>query len=538
MGLAAAMPEYNIHSFNSRRSPVFANNGMVAAAHPLATLAGLEILKRGGNAIDASIAAAAMLGVAQPYQTGLGGDAFALIYNADTKRVIALNASGPSPAAATLELLSERGLSVVPARHPISWTVPGAVDGWWQMSQKHGRLAWPVLFEAAIFYADNGFPVTPCDCAAWRLNEELLRADTHSAHYFLIGGRVPSPGDNLVQPDLAATLRRLAAGGREEFYAGSTAEAILEAAAACGAVIAERDLRAYTAEWQTPIEVSYRGHRILECPPNGQGLAALVALQALSEVNLPAERDSAVGWHLLIEATKFGMVTAAAHVADPRWSEVPVGRLLSERYVRGQFVGDNNGVASEAGIAAAQGSDTVYLAAVDGDGNAVSFINSVYDDFGSGHAIPRCGFVMQSRGRGFVVDSKHPNCFGPRKRPYHTIMPGMAFNNDKLFAVFGVTGGFMQPQGHVQLVVNLLDYGMDVQSAIDYPRFWWEERKRVVVEEGLPESLYSSLRAMGHEVSRRTHHKFGGGQAIIVDRDRKLLIGGSEPRQDGCALGY
>jgi gamma-glutamyltranspeptidase / glutathione hydrolase len=532
------MPEYNIHNFNSRRSPVFANNGMIAAAHPLAAQAGLEILKHGGNAVDASIAAAAVLGVVEPYQTGLGGDAFALIYKADTKRVIALNASGPSPALATLELLSERGLSTVPPRDPISWTVPGAVDGWWQMSQKLGRLAWPALFEAAIFYADNGFPISPCDCAAWRLNEEILRADAHSARYFLIDGRVPSPGDRLVQRDLAATLRRLAAGGRDEFYEDKTAKAILEAAEACGALITQSDLQAYRAEWQTPIELSYRGLRILECPPNGQGLAALVALQALSDMKLPTERDSALCWHRLIEATKFGMVAADRHVADPRWTAIPVARLLSEAYVRSKFAGDNDGVASEPRIPAANGSDTVYLAVVDSAGNAVSFINSVYDDFGSGYAVPGCGFVMQSRGAGFAVDPKHPNCFGPRKRPYHTIMPGMAFNNDQLFAVFGVTGGLMQPQGHVQLLVSLLDYGMDVQSAIDYPRFWWEERKRVVIEDGLPESLYASLAAMGHEVSRRTHHRFGGAQAILVDRSRKLLIGGSEPRQDGCALGY
>jgi gamma-glutamyltranspeptidase / glutathione hydrolase len=528
-------PAYNIDRFNSRRSPVFARNGMVAAAHPLATLAGIEILKEGGSAVDAAIAAAAVLGVVEPYQTGLGGDAFALIYHAPDGHVTALNASGPAPRAATIEAILGRGLDRIPARSPLAWTVPGCVDGWWQMSARDGCLPWARLLEPAIHYASEGFALSPCDAASWQLNEAVLRADPAAARSLLIDGKVPRAGDTLVQADLAATLTRVAAGGREEFYEGETAQYIVAAARALGGLLEASDLRDYRAQWQEPIEIPFHGCRILQCPPNGQGLAALIALQALADVQLPKDRDSKECWHLLIEAMKLGMSLAATYVGDPNFVQVPVEQLLTREYAQSYLTAQ---YATDAPGNAPSPSDTVYVAVVDAGGNAVSFINSVFDDFGTGHVVSGGGFSMQSRGQAFSLDPAHPNSLQPGKRPYHTIIPAMALLGDQLLASFGVTGGYMQPQGHLQLLVNLLGYGMDVQSAIDHPRFWWEAGRRVVIEEGLPETLLAELSAMGHAVTRRVHRGFGGAQIILRCPERGVLIGGSEPRQDGCALGY
>ena len=505
---------------------------MVASAHPLASLAGMRMLLDGGTAADAAVAAAAVLGVVEPYQTGLGGDAFALLFSARDRRVRALNASGPAPAAATLDAYRARGLDSVPRNSPLAWTVPGCVDGWAQMLETAGRFTLAKVLEHAIGYAEDGFAVAPCDARSWSQSEERLRADAEAARTLLIDGRAPRAGDVLVQPDLARTLRSLAAGGRDAFYAGEIAERLVAYAQSRGGLLAARDLASYRAEWQEPIGVDYRGFRVLECPPNGQGLAALVALRILSQTDLPRHpRDSAQCLHLLIEATKHGMVDVARHVADPRFAKVPVDAMLADapRAIGGQ---------ASAPKAAAWGrSDTVYLATADADGNAVSFINSVFDDFGSGHVAEGLGFAMQNRGAGFSLDPTHPNCLAPGKRPFHTIIPGMILDGDALHAAFGVTGGLMQPQGHVQLVVNLLDYGLDVQSAVDEPRFWWEEGRRVVIEDGVPEATCKTLAQWGHEIVRREHRGMGGGQIVGTLPDH-VFVAGSEPRQDGCAIAW
>jgi len=523
---------YNLTEFNSRRSPVFARRGMIASAHPLASLSGMRMLLEGGNAIDAAVAAAAVLGVVEPYQTGLGGDAFALIYSGRERRARALNASGPAPAAATLEHYRKRGLETIPARSPLAWTVPGCVDGWSQMLTQHGRFTLAQVLQPAIEYAESGFPVAPGDARSWKLNEAVLQADPEAARTLLIDGRAPVAGDVLVQRDLARTLRLLAEGGRDAFYEGEIADRLAQYSGKMGGLLRKSDLAAYRAEWQEPIGVDYRGHRILECPPNGQGLAALIALNALCGVDFSQHRrDSAECWHLLIEATKQGMIAARHHVADPRHADIPVSSLLDGAQQPGGWV------ASSPKAKAWGRSDTVYLAATDDEGNAVSFINSVFDDFGSGHVAAGLGFTMQSRGAGFSLNPADPNCIAPGKRPFHTIIPSMVLKGDAPVLTLGVSGGFMQPQGHVQLVVNLLDYGLDVQSAIDMPRFWWEEGRRVVVEAGVPEATCAKLASWGHEIVRREHRGMGGAQ-IIASLPGGVFAAGSEPRQDGCAIGY
>jgi gamma-glutamyltranspeptidase/glutathione hydrolase len=524
-------PSYNTTVFNSRRSPVFARRGMVAAAHPLASLAGVRMLLSGGTAADAAVAAAAVLGVVEPYQTSLGGDAFALIYRARDRSVRALNASGPAPRAATLDGYRARGLDTVPRHSPLAWTVPGCVDGWSQMLAEHGRFSLKEVLQPAIEYAEDGFPVAPGDAVSWQLGEARLRADREAARTLLIEGRAPQAGDVLVQGDLARTLRLVADGGRDAFYEGEIAERLIAYVQHSGGLLDRGDLAGYRAEWQEPIGVDYRGHRVLECPPNGQGIAALIALKAISEVDLSRyPRESAECWHLLIEATKQAMVDTQQHVADPRFADVPVAQLLARAHVP-------SGWRASVPQAKAWGrSDTVYLAATDAAGNGVSFINSVFEDFGSGHVAEGLGFAMQNRGAGFSLDPRHPNRLEPGKRPFHTIIPGMGLRDDALHTLFGVSGGFMQPQGHLQLLVNLLDYGLDVQSALDAPRFWWEEGRRVIIEAGAPDATCATLADWGHEIVRREHRGMGGGQ-IIRALPGGVWVAGSEPRQDGCAIG-
>jgi gamma-glutamyltranspeptidase/glutathione hydrolase len=525
-------PSYNVLAFNSRRSPVFARRGLIATAHPLASAAGLRILQDGGNAIDAAVAAAAVLGVVEPYQTGLGGDAFALIYLARERRVRALNASGPAPQAATLESYRARGLTEIPRRSALAWTVPGCVDGWAAMLEAHGRRTLAQVLAPAIEYAEQGFPVAPGDAVSWQASEAVLAQDAEAARTLLVDGRAPRAGDVVVQHDLARTLRLVAEGGRDAFYEGEVAKRLVAYARDAGGLLSRDDLAAYRAEWVEPIEAEYKGYRVLECPPNGQGLAALIALRALRDVDLAADpRDSAACLHRLIEAVKQGMVQAARHVADPRFADVPVATLLRDAR-------PPSGYTASVPDAEAWGrSDTVYLAVVDHDGNAVSFINSVYDDFGSGHVARGLGFVMQNRGAGFSLDPAHPNRLEPGKRPFHTIIPAMLLRGDALHTVLGVSGGFMQPQGHAQLVASLVDYGLDVQSAVDMPRFWWEEGRRVAVEEGVPQSTCATLASWGHDIVRRGHRGMGGAQ-IIQALPKGVWVAGSEPRQDGCAIGH
>jgi gamma-glutamyltranspeptidase/glutathione hydrolase len=527
---------YTTDRFNGRRSAVMARRALAATAQPLASMAAIRILLAGGNAVDAAVAAAAVLGVTEPYQTGLGGDCFALIYEPRTGNVRALNGSGPAPAAARLADYRAAGHVQVPMQSPLAWTVPGCVDGWCRMLDECGTMSLADVLAPAIDCAEGGFPVAPGDAAVWRDNAAALQADPGARANLLIDGRAPRPGEVLVQKTLARTLRLLAEGGRDAFYDGPIAERRVAFSERSGGLLSRDDLRAYRAEWQMPIGVDYRGRRILQCPPNGQGFAALLALRCVEDVDFAGlDRGGADCLHQLIEATKHGMTRSAALVADPRFAPFDVAAALA---AQGRSAPLPYAASSPPSPRPAP-ADTVYAAVVDADGNAVSFINSVYGDFGSGHNVGDLGFMMQNRGACFSLNAASPNCLAPGKRPFHTIIPAMALEGGAPSLVFGVVGGFIQPQGHLQVLVNLLDYGMDVQTAIDTPRFYWEEGRRVVVEDGFPAATYAGLQAWGHEVARRQGHRgFGGAQVIAVDRDAGVLIGGSEPRQDGCAIGY
>ena len=527
-------PGFNVARFNSRRSPVLARRGVIATAQPLASAAGLRMLLDGGNAIDAAVAAAAVLGVTEPFQTGLGGDCFALIHDPRIGRVYALNASGPAPQAARLEDYLGRGLTAMPEHGPLSWTVPGCVDGWCQMLDRFGTMPLNVVLQPAIGYARDGYAVSPSDATQWQLSEASLSKHPSTRRHLLINGRAPHTGEIMVQSTLADTLAILAEGGRDAFYIGPIADQLVLFSERSGGLLSHTDLAQYRAEWQSPIGLDYCSHRILECPPNGQGIAALLALKSVAHVDFTEHaRDSAPCWHLMIEAIKHGMTMSANHVADPRFASLDVETLLCAA-PRLQLPGS----ASMPHANPPRGSDTVFIAVVDAAGNAVSFINSVYGDFGSIWMADDLGFVIQNRGWGFSLDPSHPNRLQPGKRPFHTIIPGMALREGKPSHVFGITGGFMQPQGHLQLVISLLNYAMDVQSAIDFPRFWWQGDRLVVAEDGLPDATYAMLANWGHEVERRDGRRgFGGAQIIAIQPDG-VCIAGSEPRQDGCAIGF
>jgi gamma-glutamyltranspeptidase/glutathione hydrolase len=526
-------PNYNVARFNSRRSPVFARRGVIATAQPMASAAGLSMLLEGGNAIDAAVAAAAVLGVTEPFQTGLGGDCFALIYDAVSGQVHALNASGPAPAAAGLEEFRARGMTAMPEHGPLSWTVPGCVDGWCQMLSRFGTMPLAQVLAPAIHYACEGFAVSPSDATQWRQSENLLSRQPGTRSHLLISGRAPRAGDVMRQPALANALTMLAEAGGETFYKGPIAQRLVRFSESEDGLLSAADLANYRAEWQPPIGLDYHGHRVLQCPPNGQGIAALLALRSVCSAEISRHaRDGAECWHALIEATKHGMTAAAAHVADPRFVSVDVEALLRE--MPPVCLPD---LASVPRAAPPTPSDTVFLAAVDAAGNAVSFINSVYGDFGSLWMADDLGFVMQNRGWGFSLDPAHPNRLEPGKRPYHTIMPCMVMRDGAPALVLGITGGFMQPQGQLQLIVSLLDHGMDVQSAIDFPRFWWQGGNQVVAEEGLPDKTYATLSRWGHDLVRRDEHRGFGGAQIVAITPEGVRIAGSEPRQDGCAIG-
>jgi len=530
-----------LYSFPSRRSVVMGFGGAVATSQPLAAQAGLRILMQGGNAVDAAVAVAATLNVVEPMSTGMGGDAFALVYWAKDRRVYGLNASGRAPYAATPETFHQRGLDGVPLRGALPVTVPGAAAGWADIAGRFGKLGLDTVLQPAIAYAEQGFPVTQLIANGWQGSEELLREDPEAARVYLTGGRAPHAGERFVSPDLARSLRLLAEQGPDVFYRGSIAKAIAATLKKQGGLMTLQDLADHTSTWVDPIHVDYRGRRVYECPPNGQGIAALIALNILSGYDL-AELGFSSGdaFHLKMEAIKLAMTDAGRYVADPEMADVPVKGLLSPTYAgtRRALIDKGQAIpAPKAGMPPTS-LDTVYLCTADAEGNAVSFINSLYMGFGSGIVAEGTGIALQNRGNLFVLDPDHPNCIAPHKRPYHTIIPCMVTADERLSLCFGVMGGFMQPQGHVQVLSNILDHGMDVQSALDAPRFNFQGESRFLIEPNLPEGVYADLRARGHALSFEQGSIFGGGQVIQVDPESGALLAGSEPRKDGCAVAF
>ena len=519
-------------------------HGMVATSQPLAVEAGLDVLMRGGNAFDAAVTTAAMLNVVEPMSTGIGGDCFALLYLADTGEIKALNGSGRAPQGLDLSVFQERGLNQMPITGMLPVTIPGTVDGWATLLDAHGSLTLGEALAPAIHSAEQGFAVTNGIAAAWAGLAPRLRATPEAAaHYLVDGERAPRAGEVFRLPGLARTLRYIAAEGRDGFYEGEIAEAIVDFSARNGGFISREDLRRHRSCWVEPIYTDYRGYRVYECPPNGQGLAALLALNILKGFPLDGlDIYSTQRLHLLIESMRLGFADAFAYVADPDHVEIPLHGLLSEAYARERraMIRPDRAIAHPSPGQPA-GHDTVYLTVVDGDGNACSFINSLYYGFGSGMVAGDTGICLQNRGANFVLDPAHRNCWSPGKRPYHTIIPSLITHRSRLKASYGVMGGFMQPQGHLQVVSNLVDYGLDPQELMDAPRFQVsQDLQEVSVERGISPDVVSELCGLGHRVAPPTPRspEFGGGQIILIDEVSGTYLGGSDPRKDGCALGF
>jgi gamma-glutamyltranspeptidase/glutathione hydrolase len=545
----------SLDHFTSRRSSVYARHGRVATSQPLAAMAGLRILMAGGNAADAAVATAAALNVTEPTSTGLGGDCFALFYEAKTKQVTALNGSGRAPAALTLDLIIRQGLAnshlqISNPYHAHTITVPGTCAGWCDLIARHGSMPMSDNLAPAIDMAERGFPVAPTTAYFWQRGAQRQLINSPGGRELMTeGGRGPRAGEVFRNPTLARTLRVIVEGGQEAFYRGEIGRKIAETIQAHGGVMTVQDLAAHESTWDTPISTTYRGVRVWECPPNGQGLAALIALNVLEGFDLVGQDPLGVErLHLLIEAMRVAFADSAWYVADPRFNSAPLEGLLSKPYAgeRRKAIDHSKATLDTQRGSPVAGSDTVYLTAVDGLGNACSFINSNYMGFGTGIVPEGTGFSLQNRGHCFSLDPEHPNALAPRKRPYHTIIPAMATRDDdgSLYASFGVMGGFMQPQGHVQVVVGLVDDGLDPQSALDRPRFCLTDARpasAVELEEGIAVPVMSKLAQMGHDVipvCGDARAAFGRGQIILRDPESGVLCGGSDPRADGQAVGW
>lgn len=526
------------------RSVVRAQHGMVASSQPLASQVGLDVLKRGGNAVDAAIAMAAMLNVTEPMMTGIGGDAFAIVYWSKTKELKGLNASGRAPRSLTREYFARKNLKSIPNGGMEAVTVPGAFDGWVTLVDKYGTMKMVDLLAPAIAYAENGFPVMEKTAEDWQAEVRKLQRTPAATSNYLVDGRAPRAGEIFRQPNLARTLRSLANGGRDAFYKGEIARAIVDYCKKNGGFITMEDLAETKSDWVELISTNYRGYTVYEIPPNGQGLTALLALNILEGFDLSTlSAQPARYYHTMIEAMKIAFADRNRYIADPAFAKVPVAELLSKSYAakRRSLINSEKALDSVPPGDLNLGSDTTYLSVVDKDGNAVSFINSLFDAFGSGVVAGDTGIVLQNRGTAFSLDPDHPNRLEPGKRPFHTIIPAMVFKDGQLFMSFGVMGGAIQPQGHVQVLVNIFDLGMDLQEAIDAPRFRFMTGKSVLFEDELTAPVIEKLIAMGHVRATPPgvlRSSMGGGQAIMIDPATKTLMGASDPRKDGMAMGY
>ena len=519
------------------RSPVYAPNAAIATSHPLATQAGLDVLKSGGTAADAAVAACAVLCVVEPAMTGIGGDCFALIAPKGSGEIVALNGSGRAPAAAELDWYLERGIKEIGlTADPHAVTVPGAIAAWSVLLERFGKKGLDELLQPAIRYAEDGFPVAPRVGADWVDDTPRLLQHAVSREVMLVDGKAPAIGTRQRQPKLGATLRRIAENGRDGFYTGPVADDIVSHLRSLGGLHTLEDFAAAEAEWVTPIKTTYRGHDVYECPPNGQGICALMILNILSGHDI-AGLSEVERVHLLAEATKLGYAQRDRYVSDPRQVDVPVDWLLSEGHAKGL-----RAMIDPARAGAFRPSDfpthkdTIYLSCVDVDGTAISFINSLFSGFGSAIMAPESGVMLQNRGRSFRIEEGHANAIAPRKRPMHTIIPGMVVKDGKAVAPFGVMGGQYQSTGHSNFLSNVLDLGMDIQEAMDAPRSFALAGKLQVENTFAPATL-AALEAKGHALEPM-EKPLGGSQAVWIDRANGCLVAGSDPRKDGCAMGY
>jgi len=546
-------------SFISRRSPVLCTTGMVASSQSLASQIGLRILEQGGNAADACVAMAAALNVTEPTSTGIGGDCFALYFNAKTKKVEGLNASGRAPKRLTrqkaLEDLGDETALHIPAFHVHSVTVPGAAAGWCDTATKWGTMPLAKLLQPAIDLAEKGFPVHSITAELWAAGVPQLMRGPHHAEMLMPDSSPPKIGDIFKNPTLANTFRLLGEHSKDGFYKGPVAQAIIDVLKSLGSVMELEDLAEHVNTFPDPISTNYKGIDVFEIPPNGQGLTALLALNIVEayhklhplhpEHASVEEFGSVSHLHVMIEAMRLAFADTRWYVADPEMVNVPVKELLSKEYAlsRAKLINPEKAAIDPSKGSPFNSSDTVYFCAVDAEGNACSFINSNYVGFGSGIIPKGCGFTLQNRGHNFSLQLDHPNVLAPGKRPYHTIIPGMALKDGELYCPFGVMGAFMQPQGHLQVLVNMIDFDMDPQQALDAPRFCIESGEAggsVCIEDGIAPEVVEELKRRGHDIVLVEGFRralFGRGQ-IIRRAQNGVLWGGSDGRADGCAAGY
>jgi len=547
------------------RSMVMTTGGVTASEHPLASQAGAAILARGGHAIDAAIAVNAAMGVVAPMMNGIGGDLFAIVYDAASGELHGINGSGYAPAALTIGSLSAQGILTMPQTGIHSVTIPGAVAAWSMLHQRFGKLPLADVLAPAIGIAEAGFPVSEITAAEWEGSTALLQASEESARVYLPGGRAPRAGDVFRNPDLAMSYRLIASDGRDAFYRGPLAQRILSCSAQCGGALTAADLEDYDAEWVTPLSTTYRGWTVYELPPNGQGIAALMMLNLIEHAPMSSYgHNSAEALHTLIEAKKLAYADMARYVCDPAFHDVPVERMLSKAYAATRFrqidpAHANPEVAP--GTLPTHGSDTTYLSVVDRAGNIVSLIQSNFANFGSGLVADRTGFALQCRGGLFTMNPAHPNALAPRKRPLHTIIPGfmqapkdrrqgvpvdpkerrqgVPVDSDRRCA-FGIMGGWNQSQAHVQFISNVVDHGLNIQAALEAARVTkiTFAGRDVIMESRVPESVRRALTDKGHEIDLQGSFSslVGGGQSVMRDYASKVNYGASDPRKDGAAI--
>ena len=535
-------PNYN---FNSRRSATLGLNGTVATSNPLAANAGLDILKKGGHAVDAAVCAASVLNVVEPMSTGVGGDVFALVYDSNTKSVEALNGSGKSSIKTDINKLEEIGLDSIPldGKHSgLAVSVPGCVDAWEKLLEKYGTFSLDTVLAPVIDYAEDGYGVSEMTANSW--HNSKLKLSINGNCEFLPYGEAPSFGDKVLLPQLGSTLKGISENGSLFMYRGIIPEKITSYVKNFSGWLCEEDFAKHTSSWVKPISSNYRGYDVWECPPNGQGIAALLALNIIENIDFSnSSIEPSIQLHYKIEAMKIAFRDTLWYVADPEKVKIPVDELLSKSYAKRRFNEIKNDQAKNEYRKGNfnQSGDTVYVSVIDGNGNACSFINSLYEAFGTGLVVPDTGIVLQNRGALFSTDPEHPNFVEPSKRPYNTIIPGIITKNKNLVSSFGVMGGFQQPQGHLQVVSNMIDYGMNPQEALDSARFRIDIKDEITfVEDSFDKDVISGLKSKGHSVSliSGVNRGFFGGGQIINRSGEGVLIGGSDPRKDGLSVSY
>jgi gamma-glutamyltranspeptidase len=530
-------------SFPSHRPVVMGTHWMITSGHPLASQAGAAVLEKGGNAVDAAVAANAVLAVVRPHMCGIGGDAFILFYRAKDRGIKVLNASGRSPYSATADFFLKKGLEKIPPRGILTSTVPGVVDGWTTALEKYGTMDLEMLLQKAIGYAEEGFPVYSELSQVIENSSALLQESPDAEKIFLPHGRPPDPGELLVQRDLGESLKKIARKGKEAFYRGEIGEVLVELSRANGGLFSLKDLEDHRSTWMEPIETTFEGCRICVVPPNSQGIALLMQLNIIENFDLPRLGHHSPDYvHLLVEAKKLAFADRDRYVCDPDFHSPPVEKMIAKAYGRRQGTRIDSGRAASAAPStdfSAKGVDTVYLAVVDREGNAVSMIQSLYEAFGSGVVVKGTGMILHNRGRGFSLDPAHPNCLEPHKRPYHTLSPCLIMKGKLPFMVLGTPGADGQTQTILQVMANIFHFQADIQGAIESPRWRSNPDNSLAIENRFPPGVIEGLQAKGHpvEILPAWSPLCGCAQGIILDHDKGILLGGADPRRQAYVIG-